>query len=100
MTHPGSHRTILVAISQQRGAAASFKEVSRVEVIEIIRRWQANASLRGLARNTGLARKTFRKYLQAAEKCGLTRDGPPPARISWSPGLSASGIGSWWSIFS
>ena len=57
----------------------TFKEVSRVEVEEIIRRWQAKSSLRGLARNTGLARKTVRKYLQAAEKCGLTRDGPPPS---------------------
>ncbi|MEI6308576.1 MAG: hypothetical protein WCP58_02895 [bacterium] len=50
-----------------------------MEVIEIIRQWQANASLRGLANATGLARKTVRKYLQAAEKCGLTRNGPPPS---------------------
>lgn len=57
----------------------AFKEVSRVEVIEIIRRWQANTSLRGLARATGLSRKTVKKYLQAAEKRGVTRNGPPPS---------------------
>ncbi|MCX5975201.1 MAG: IS21 family transposase, partial [Coprothermobacterota bacterium] len=57
----------------------AFKEGSRVEVIEIIRRWQANTSLRGLARATGLSRKTVKKYLQAAEKCGVTRNGPPPS---------------------
>lgn len=57
----------------------AFKEVSRVEVIEIIRRWQTNTSLRGLARATGLSRKTIKKYLQAAEKYGLTRSGPPPS---------------------
>ena len=56
----------------------AFKEGSRVEVIEIIRRWQVNTSLRGLARATGLSRKTVKKYLQAAEKCGVTRNGPTP----------------------
>ena len=55
----------------------AFKKVSRVEVTEIIRRWQANNSLRGLARSTGLSRKTVRKNIQAAETCSLTRDGPP-----------------------
>jgi len=59
----------------------AFKEVSRVEVIEIVRRWQAGARIRSLARATGLSRKTIRKYTQAAEKCGLTRDGPPPTEV-------------------
>jgi len=57
----------------------AFKEVSRVEVIEIMRRWQAGDSVRRLANATGLSRKTVRKYTKAAEKCGLTREGPPPA---------------------
>jgi len=71
----------------------TFKEVSRVEVIEIIRRWQTNASLRGLARCTGLARKTVRKYLQAAEKCGLTRDGPPPSEAQLLALVPLNGAG-------
>jgi len=56
----------------------AFKEVSRVEVTEIIRQWQAGAGVRTLARATGLSRNTVRKYLEAAETCGLTRAGPAP----------------------
>jgi len=56
----------------------AFKEVSRVEVIEILRRWQVGTGMRALARGTGLSRNTIRKYIEAAEKGGLTRDGPSP----------------------
>jgi transposase len=56
----------------------AFKEVSRVEVIEILRRWQTGVGMRALARGTGLSRNTIRKYIEAAERCGLTRDGPSP----------------------
>ena len=55
----------------------AFKEVYRVEITEIIRRWQAEASLRGLSRVTGMSRTTLRKYLQAAIGVGVQRDGPP-----------------------
>ncbi len=56
----------------------AYKEVSRVEITEIIRRWQAGATVRGLARASGLSRNTIKKYMLAAERQGLTRDGPPP----------------------
>ena len=56
----------------------AFEEVSRVEVIEILRRWQTGDGVRALARGTGLSRNTIRKYIEAAERCGLTRDGPSP----------------------
>ena len=56
-----------------------FKEVSRVEATELIRRWQAGGSIRALARATGLSRNTVRRYILKAEGCGLTRDGPAPA---------------------
>lgn len=56
----------------------AYKEVSRVDIIEVIRRWQAGGTVRGLARATGLSRNTIRRYVQAAEACGLTRAGPPP----------------------
>lgn len=54
-----------------------FKEVSRLEVTEIIRRWQAGEKVRVIARATGLSRNTVKKYLRAAEASGLTREGPP-----------------------
>lgn len=56
----------------------AYEEVSRVEVAEIIRRWQAGGTIRGLARGTGLSRNTIKKYILAAQGCGLTRTGPPP----------------------
>jgi len=56
----------------------AYKEVTRVEITEIIRRWQAGAKARGLARATGLSRNTIKKYILAAEGQGLTRGSPPP----------------------
>lgn len=56
----------------------AYKEVSRVEVTEIIRQWQAKRGIRQISRSTGLARNTIRKHLLAAQSCGLERDGPPP----------------------
>lgn len=49
-----------------------------MEVAEMVRRWQAGESTRGLARATGLSRNTVKKYIRAAEACGLARDGPAP----------------------
>jgi len=56
----------------------AFKEVSRVEVIEVIRRWQNGSGLRAVARTTGLSRSTVRKYLQAAVAAGVRQGGSPP----------------------
>ena len=56
----------------------AYKEVSRVEITEIIRQWQADRGIREITRSTGLARNTIRKYLLTAQSCGLARDGPPP----------------------
>jgi predicted transcriptional regulator len=56
----------------------AYKEVSRVEITEIIRQWQAGRGIREITRSTGLARNTIRKYLLTAQSCGLVRDGPPP----------------------
>jgi len=56
----------------------AYREVSRVEVTEVIRQWQAHRGIREIARSTGLARNTIRKYLLTAKGTGLARDGPPP----------------------
>ena len=56
----------------------AFKEVSRVELIEVIRRWQTGLGLRAVARTTGLSRSTVRKYLQAAVAAGVQQQGAPP----------------------
>ena len=56
----------------------AYKEVFRVEITEVIRQWQVGRGIREIARSTGLARNTIRKYLLTAQSCGLVRDGPPP----------------------
>ena len=55
-----------------------YRELSRMEIIEVIRRWQAGESQRGIARATGLARETVSKCVAAAGTLGLLPNGPPP----------------------
>ena len=54
-----------------------YRELSRMEIVEVVRRWQTGASQRAIARATGLARETVRKYLVAAGTLGLSATGPP-----------------------
>ena len=56
----------------------AYKEVSRVDIAEVIRRWQIGNSQRHIAAGTGLSRATVRKYLAAVEKMGVDRGGPAP----------------------
>jgi transposase len=56
-----------------------YRELSRMEIIEVVRRWQMGESQRAITRGTGVARETVKKYLRAAEELGLAANGPPPA---------------------
>ena len=56
-----------------------YREVSRVEIAEVVRRWQSGESQRQIASGTGLSRKTVRRYIRAGVEAGLTRDGPVPS---------------------
>jgi transposase len=49
----------------------SYRELSMIEVKEVLRRTRAGHSIRKIARETGLDRKTVRRYLRAAEEEGL-----------------------------
>jgi len=51
----------------------SFRELSMIEVKEVLRRRLAGQGLREIARQTGVDRKTVRRYVQAATEA----DGPP-----------------------
>ena len=57
----------------------AYREVSRVEIAEVVRRWQSGESQRQIASGTGLWRKTVRRYIRAGVEAGLTRDGPVPS---------------------
>lgn len=55
----------------------SFRELTMIEVREVIRQWQAGYGLRETARATGLDRKTVRRYVEALRALGVTRDAVP-----------------------
>src|SRR5262252_4341456 len=52
-----------------------FREVSVVEIREVLRSWLAGAGLRTAAAQAGVDRKTARRYVEAAVAAGLSRDG-------------------------
>jgi len=50
----------------------AYREVWGVQVVEVIRRWQAGESERAIARATGLARNTVGKYIRMAVAAGIS----------------------------
>ena len=70
----------------------AYREVPRMEIGEVIRRWQAGQSRRQIAVSTGLSRDTVAKYLAAAQADGIAREGPVPGEEQLSR-LSAMGRG-------
>ena len=71
----------------------AYREVTRVEIQEIIRRWQSGEGHRRIASGAGLSRNTVRKYLTAARAEGIARDGPVPTgdQLSRLAGIGQSG---------
>ena len=57
----------------------AYREVSRVEIAEVVRRWQSGNSQRQISTGTGLSRATVRRYIVAAMGAGLTGDGAAPS---------------------
>ena len=71
----------------------AYREVSRVEIAEVVRRWQSGMSQRQIATGTGLSRATIRRYIVAAMGAGLTRDGAAPSeeQLTRLAGVSVAG---------
>ena len=71
----------------------AYREVTRVEIEEVLRRWQAGEGLRRIASGTGISRITVRKYVAAAEELGLFPGGPSPEeeQLSRLAGISQAG---------
>ena len=55
-----------------------YKEVLRVDISEVIRRWQAGNSRCHIASGTGLSKDTVGRYISAAEALEMSREGPAP----------------------
>lgn len=49
----------------------AYREVTMLEVKEVLRQWLAGQSRKAMARWTGLDRNTIRRYLRIALSCGL-----------------------------
>jgi transposase len=52
----------------------SYREVSVTEIREVLRLWVRGASLRSIAELASPDRKTVRRYVEAAQAAGLTRE--------------------------
>lgn len=58
------------------GVLVAFREVSVVQVREVLRRWlRQEEGLRAIAAGAGMDRKTVKRYVDAAVGLGLDRDG-------------------------
>jgi transposase len=55
-----------------------------VDVVELLRHWQAGDSVSQMARALGLDRKTVRKYAGRAEAAGMTPGGPALSAAEWA----------------
>jgi transposase len=53
-----------------------FREVSVVEIREVLRAWLQGDGLRTVAARAGVDRKTARRYVEAAQVAGLVRSAP------------------------
>jgi transposase len=52
----------------------SFRELTMIDVKEVLRRWQAGQSAREMARQGVVSRRTAARYIKAATELGLTLD--------------------------
>jgi len=57
----------------------AYRELSVIEVREVLRRYVLGESVRAIARGTGADRKTVTKYLRAGQALGVQPGGPPPS---------------------
>jgi transposase len=55
----------------------TYRELSMIDVKELLRRWAAGHSDRKIARETGADRKTVGRYVEVAEELALARDRKP-----------------------
>jgi transposase len=52
----------------------SYRELTMIDVKEVLRRWQAGHSIRKIARETGMDRKTVARYLATVRELELPHD--------------------------
>ena len=53
----------------------AYREVSMLEVKEVLRRWRRGEANKAIARGAGVDPKTVRRYVARAIECGLAPAG-------------------------
>lgn len=56
----------------------AYREVRRMDIDQVVRRWLAGEGIRSIGRSTGLDRNTVRRIVRLAEKAGVQRETPWP----------------------
>jgi transposase len=69
--HPG----VIFPVERLEVAGMVYREVSVIEVREVLRAWLAGKSERAVAAQAGVDRKTSKRYVRAAVAAGLSRGG-------------------------
>src|SRR5919205_3150466 len=64
----------------------SFREITMQDVSEVLRRWQAGQSVRRIARETGLDRKTVGRYVGEAKATGVLGATPVTEEVARAVG--------------
>jgi len=67
----------------------AYRELSMIEVQEVLRRYVNGAGLRAIARGAGVDRKTVGKFIRAGTAVGLRPGGPPPTETQLATILTA-----------
>lgn len=52
----------------------AYRELTMLDVRELLRRWQSRHGIKAIAREAGIDRKTIRRYIAAAEALGIALD--------------------------
>ena len=60
----------------------SFRELSMIEIREVLRRWSAGQAVRAVARETGVDRKTVDRYVSVAREVGAIVARSQPTKSS------------------
>jgi hypothetical protein len=55
----------------QEEAEMAYREVTMIEIREVVRQWLAGGQRKQIARRLGLDPKTVRRYVRTAQRCGL-----------------------------
>ncbi len=66
------------------GARMARRTFAVIDVVELLRHWQAGDNVSQIARALGLDRRTVRKYVSRAEAAGLIPDGAPVSPAEWA----------------